>query len=116
MVLALLMAWPAGLAWAQDCDQPENQSQMDECVSLRYKAAEREMGAIWAKLMKSDDQDLKNALQQSQDAWLNWREAEGNLVTVTVSDTTLAVYERLKVQSQLTEDRIKDLRGYVQGQ
>jgi len=115
LALVIIAGLPAPAVLAQDCDRPDTQAQVDECAVLRLRAAERELTSVLDRLMKSADQDFKTALKQSQDAWLNWRDAEGALAAVAASDPVLAVSERLKVQSQLTEDRVKDLRSYAPG-
>ncbi len=102
-----------GVALSQplDCDRPQTDSQAMECANLRLRAAEREMAPLVSELMKSDDQDFKAALAAAQDAWMQWREAEGKLAETATTDRTQAPAARLKAQAQMTEDRVKDLRS-----
>jgi len=104
----LLVASPCA---AQDCERPDTPAQATECATLRLRAAEREMASLMSELMKSDDQDFKEALAAAQDAWLKWRDAEGRLAGLTVTDKTLETSARRTLEAQLTEDRVKDLRG-----
>lgn len=113
-VFALALAVPgAALGQPLDCDRPDTPVQATECANLRLRAAEREMAQLVSELMKSDDADFKTALAVAQDAWMQWREAEGKLAETAVSDRTLAPVARLKVQGQMTEDRVKDLRSML---
>jgi len=96
---------------AQNCDHPVSVQEMNECATLRLRAAEREIAEVYGALLDSEDKDFVKTLKEAQDAWMHWREAEGKLAMKTVTDQALAQYA-LKVQeAQMTEDRIKDLRS-----
>jgi uncharacterized protein YecT (DUF1311 family) len=84
---------------------------MTECATLRLRAADRELGAIYGNLLDSEDKTLAQAVREAQDAWMRWRDAEGRLAERTVNDQGLALYTRRTQEAQMTEDRIKDLRS-----
>lgn len=108
-VLNLMML--SSPATAQNCDRPGTVQEMNECATLRLRAAEREIAEVYGALLDSEDKEFVKVLKEAQDAWMRWREAEGKLAMKTVTDQTLAPYA-LKVQeAQMTEDRIKDLRS-----
>jgi len=109
LALLVLVAWPAS---AQDCDRPSSVQDMTECATLRLRAAEREMGEIYGSLLDSQDKEFAAAVRKAQEAWMKWREAESALAARTVNDPTLEGYTRKRLEAQMTEDRIKDLRSY----
>ena len=114
VVLAITVSMPclwAGSGFAQDCERPDTPAQATECATLRLRAAEREMAQYMGELMKSDDAGFKEALAAAQDAWMKWREAEGKLAGLVVTDRALEPVARLTAQAQMTEDRVKDLRN-----
>lgn len=112
LLLAALLAAP-GWARAQNCDRPSSVPEMTECANLRLRAAEREMGEIYGRLLDSEDRDFAAATREAQEAWMKWREAEGKLAAKTVSDPGLAAHARKNQEALMTEDRVRDLRGYA---
>lgn len=112
IVLACFLGSPRQVSCQPlDCERPDTQAQATECAVLRLRAAEREAALLVSELMKSDDQEFKEALAAAQDAWLKWRETEGKLAGLTVNDKTQGQLARLTTEAQLTEDRVKDLRN-----
>ena len=105
---AVLAAVPG---FAQNCERPSSVREMTECANLRLRAADREMGELYGALLDSEDKDLAKAVREAQEAWMRWREAEGRLVARTVNDQALVAYTQRTLEAQMTEDRIKDLRG-----
>ena len=95
---------------AGDCDRPGSLQEQNECATLRLRAAERELAALYGALLDSEDKDLAKAVREAQEAWMRWREAEGRLAAMTVNDKTLAQWAQKSQEAQMTEDRIKDLR------
>jgi len=113
-LLALLtsfLALPHG-AQAQNCDRPSTMGEMTECATLRLRAAERELGEIYGNLLDSQDKEFAAAVRKAQEAWIRWREAESALTARTVNDPAMEAYARKRLEAQMTEDRIKDLRSY----
>jgi len=86
---------------------------MTECAVLRLRAAERELAPVYGTLLDNEDKDFVTSAKKAQDAWMRWREAEGQLAAKTVSDQGLADYTRINQEAIMTEDRVKDLRGYA---
>lgn len=110
---ALWLACAAAPGAAQNCDRPKDVQEMTECATLRLRAAEREMATIYGELLDSEDKDFADAARKAQEAWMHWREAEGRLAARTVGDQGLAQYTRINQEALMTEDRVKDLRGYA---
>lgn len=106
-----MLAMPPG-ALAQNCDRPSGVGELTECATLRLRAAEREMGEIYGNLLDSPDKDFAAAVRKAQEAWMKWREAESALTARTVNDPAMESYTRKRLEAQMTEDRIKDLRSY----
>lgn len=114
LACALWLGVGASLGWAAlDCDRPSGPSEMAECAGQRLRAAEREMSELYGQLLDNEDKDFVEAVRQAQEAWMRWREAEGRVAAKTVNDQALARYAVLNQQAQMTEDRVKDLRGLL---
>ena len=112
-VALLWFACAAPQAHAQNCDRPANVQDMTECATLRLRAAERELAPLYGALLDSEDKEFAAAARLAQEAWMRWREAEGRLAARTVGDQGLAQYTRINQEAIMTEDRVKDLRGYA---
>jgi uncharacterized protein YecT (DUF1311 family) len=112
LLLAALVLTTAGGS-AQNCDRPSSVPEMTECATLRLRAAEREMGEFYGRLLDSEDRDFAAAAREAQEAWMKWREAEGRLAAKTVGDPGLAAHARKNQEAIMTEDRVRDLRGYA---
>lgn len=110
LALALVLALPA---WGQNCDRPADLDESAECARLRLRAAEREMLEQMRVIEASEDNNLKKAIAAAQDAWLKWRDAEGEVAVVTSEDARAAAVNRDTVKAQLTEDRVRDLRTHT---
>ena len=52
-----------------------------DCFSARYKAADQELNVIYSEAMKALSSDGKKKLKESQEAWLNYRDASLELIT-----------------------------------
>lgn len=84
---------------------------MNECATLRLRAADRELAEVYGSLLSSEDKEFVAALKLAQEAWMKWREAEGKLAAKTVNDQGLAQYTKMNQEALMTEDRLKDLRS-----
>lgn len=113
VLMLVLLAVTGGAPRAQNCDQPSSVPEMTECATLRLRAAERELGELYGRLLDSEDREFAAAVREAQEAWMKWREAEGKLAGKTVSDPGLAAHARKTQEALMTEDRVRDLRGYA---
>lgn len=109
-----LLAGGGNSVCAQNCDQPGDLAERAECAKLRLRAAEREMLAQMRLIESQEDDALKRAMAAAQDAWLKWRDAEGEVAAVAAGDEAERQRaERDGVKAQLTEDRVRDLRAHT---
>lgn len=110
-----LLAWAvlwSGPAAAQNCDSPATPSDVAECANLRLRAAQRELNDVYGALLESEDKDFAAAVRKAQEAWVLWRDAESALAGRAAGSPAEAVVVRRKLEAQMTEDRVKDLRSY----
>lgn len=110
--LALAVLLPGARAVGQDCERPNTIPEMQECAALRFRAAERELARVEDRLAAGEGDVFRQALREAQVAWRAWRDAEGRLAAAATEDPGLAVAVRKNTEAQMTEDRVKDLRGY----
>ena len=61
---------------AEECSsRSEDSVFIMDCLSARYKAADQELNVIYSEAMKALSSDGKKKLKESQEAWLNYRDA-----------------------------------------
>lgn len=110
LALALALALPA---WTQNCERPADLDESAECARLRLRAAEREMLDQMRFIEALEDDNLKKNIAAAQDAWLKWRDAEGEVAAAASEDARIGAVNRDTVKAQLTEDRVRDLRTHT---
>ncbi|MBK8536096.1 MAG: DUF1311 domain-containing protein, partial [Candidatus Competibacteraceae bacterium] len=67
---------------AEECSRRSEDSVfIMDCLSARYKAADQELNVIYSEAMKALSSDGKKKLKESQEAWLNYRDASLPLIT-----------------------------------
>jgi uncharacterized protein YecT (DUF1311 family) len=124
MILALLLA-AAGQAPQLDCKDPQTQSAMTECESLRFKRADAALNRQWAitkaAVARQDGDYGANdkrgtdsaALLASQRAWLAYRDAECKIEGFAMRGGTGEPMLVAGCMADLTQARTKQLTGLV---
>ncbi|GHC57897.1 lysozyme inhibitor LprI family protein [Neogemmobacter tilapiae] len=124
ILAGLLLAAPT---WAQDidCDNAMTQSDMNQCASMDYDAADVELNAVWKDAMATmkeidsylDDSEkgAEDALRESQRSWINYRdktcEADGYRMKGGSAEPMLVA----GCLASVTRNRTEELRGLVEG-
>lgn len=109
LALALpLAAHAADPDWPKSCD--ENQMAMNACAYQRWQKADRELNALYGKLMKQSDADK---LQAAQRAWLQYRDLECAYEGADAEGGSLQPQEIADCKNRLTRQRVADFRLLV---
>jgi len=97
-----------------DCAKAMDQSSMNICADRDYRATDKKLNAAYAKLMAVQDGDLaKTRLRAAQRAWIGFRDAECAFETWENEGGTLHPQVYAGCLKQMTEERTKELLGFV---
>ena len=98
----------------------ESQTGMNICAGADYKASDAKLNADYGEIVKrlSDDADARKLLQESQRAWIAFRDAECKFSTVRQSKGARSIRWSMPMCLQgLTDDtrraarRLSEMRG-----
>ena len=102
-----------------DClAKSENQTTagMNNCVTVASTNWDKELNAIYNKLMLNLDAEGKQNLKNSQIAWLKHRDLEYKLINSVYANKIGTVYSNIRTMNvlTLTKNRTLELNSYVQ--
>ena len=112
--LAAFVAPPAG--WSQECDRnDQSQAGMDICADTDFKAADARLNADYGEIRKrlADDADARKLLQESQRAWIAFRDAECKFSSSGVDGGSVYPMVHALCLQGLTDERIMQLGAYL---
>ena len=112
--LAAFVAPPAG--WSQECDRnDQSQAGMDICADADFKASDAKLNADYGEIMKrlGDDADARKLLQESQRAWIAFRDAECKFSSSGVDGGSVYPMVHALCLQGLTDERIMQLGAYL---
>ncbi|MDG4553406.1 MAG: DUF1311 domain-containing protein [Candidatus Competibacter sp.] len=87
-----------------------------DCLSARYKAADKELNAIYDEAMKSLSSDGRQKLEAAQKAWLKYRDASMAFITEVNRKTgSTGNFIIEDYRSALVEKRAAELKYILSG-
>lgn len=111
LVIALLLGNSSALA--VDCEKASTTVELNECASITFKEADKRLNEVYNKFYKSLDEQEKKVLKDSQNAWINFRDKNANLMSLTYLRASMYTMVFLGAKTELTENRIKELEGFM---
>ncbi|MFO1419695.1 MAG: lysozyme inhibitor LprI family protein [Candidatus Competibacteraceae bacterium] len=73
---------------AEECSsRSEDSIFIMDCLSARYKAADKELNSVYSEAMKSLSNEGKKKLEETQKAWLKYRDASVAFITEVNKNT-----------------------------
>ena len=125
--LALILILWAGPAWADekiDCTAPGSTGEENQCADEAFQKADKEMNAVWPKLVASAEQsDLnddatrkhhyKKMVIAAQRAWLAYRDADCQLGEFIMEGGSGSGPIIGNCRAYLTEERVKKLKDLL---
>jgi uncharacterized protein YecT (DUF1311 family) len=122
LTLALFAFFLGGSVYAADTCGPgaPNPDEIEACASRLAEKAETALSQVYGlardSLTANETTDLQGdlaSLQQTQNAWLAYREAQCDFEYEQARSGTLRNAAQLFCMQRLTEARTKELSGYV---
>jgi uncharacterized protein YecT (DUF1311 family) len=92
------------------CQSQTTTAAMQNCETVRYQQAEQALDSAYKELMAKSDPAGKVKLRAAESAWLLFRKAEADFQANTARGGTLAPLIRIAVMSDLTENRVAELK------
>lgn len=113
--LSMSFNLPTAIAQEPNCQNPQTQMELNQCSSLKAKAADRELNQVYQQVQKTHrSAQLDKLLVESEAAWIKYRDAsckfeadhfKGGSAMPLVYNTCL---------ERLTKQRIEILKTYLQ--
>jgi uncharacterized protein YecT (DUF1311 family) len=89
----------------------QSQQEMNARAAADFKKADKELNAVYAKVMANLDDGAKEHLRKSQRAWVAWRDAEAAFrADAEARGGSLWPLIHEGTRSRLTKERVKGLR------
>ncbi len=106
-----LLAFPSQ-AFAELCDDPQTQSDMNYCAKYHFDKADGELNDVYGRLKSGYAKyaDAKSALVAAQRAWVSFRDAECQQDEVAVDGGSAAAMIILDCKARLTNARTEQLQ------
>jgi len=117
LLCAALLALPlaATPVAALDCKNATSQGNMNACAADGLREADDALNGLYGQIMGrlAENQPARQALQESQRAWIRFRDAECAFATVNSRDGSVAPMLVAQCRQRLTSLRVSQLRDYL---
>lgn len=112
ILLLALFAFPSQ-AFAEMCDDPQTQSDMNYCAKYHFDKADGELNDVYGRLKQGYAKYIepKAALVAAQRAWVSFRDAECKQDEVAADGGSVAPMIILNCRTKLTEARTEQLQN-----
>jgi uncharacterized protein YecT (DUF1311 family) len=90
----------------------QTQAEMNAQARKDFERADAELNKVYQSLLaKLGDTEAKNKLQESQRAWLAFRDAEASFAAYETGDGSMSTVLRYTSMTDGTEQRVKQLKS-----
>ncbi len=96
------------------CNSAVTTAAMLNCEQARYDKAQRDLNAVYQRLLNKQDVTGKAKLGAAEAAWLLFRKANADFMADAARGGTMAPLIRLTTLTEMTEARANDLRRSLQ--
>ena len=97
-----------------NCASPESTRDMNICADRDYRAADRKLNQVYQALKSKLSGQQQQRLTNAQIAWLKFRDANCAYARGEFEGGTAAGPAGISCLAQTTEQRAKELSGYLQ--
>ncbi len=98
-----------------DKDQAMSNLELTFCAAQDYAASDRELNRVYRKVLSENPNEV-NIIRQAQRAWISYRDAECNVVSVQYGNGTGRPMAVTLCKKDLTDERARRLRTYYLGE
>lgn len=113
----LIVATGLGMApcLAQDCSNPQTQTDLTICAVERFERADTKLNADYRKIMSRlhSDSDTAKLFQAAQRAWIAFRDAECAFATSATVGGSINPMMVAECRERLTSVRVADFETYL---
>ena len=102
------------LAQRPNCNNPQTQSEMNICASIAYQNADRKLNQVYRQLLPKLSAARKQKLITAQQAWIKFRDSSCEFERSAYEGGSLAPMIYGFCLANVTEQRTKDLRRYLE--
>ena len=102
------------LAQRPNCNNPQTQSEMNICASIAYQNADRKLNQVYRQLLPKLSAARKQKLISAQQAWIKFRDSSCEFERSAYEGGSLAPMIYGFCLANVTEQRTKDLRRYLE--
>ncbi|ELP54369.1 hypothetical protein O53_3187 [Microcystis aeruginosa TAIHU98] len=102
------------LAQRPNCNNPQTQSEMNICASIAYQNADRKLNQVYRQLLPRLSAARKQKLISAQQAWIKFRDSSCEFERSAYEGGSLAPMIYGFCLANVTEQRTKDLRRYLE--
>jgi uncharacterized protein YecT (DUF1311 family) len=102
------------LAQNPNCNNPQTQSEMNICASIAYQNADRKLNQVYRQLLPKLSAARKQKLIAAQQAWIKFRDSSCEFERSAYEGGSMAPMIYGFCLADVTEQRTKDLRRYLE--
>jgi uncharacterized protein YecT (DUF1311 family) len=102
------------LAQRPNCNNPQTQSEMNICASIAYQNADRKLNQVYRQLLPKLSASRKQKLISAQQAWIKFRDSSCEFERSAYEGGSMAPMIYGFCLADVTEQRTKDLRRYLE--
>lgn len=116
ILAAVFFTVSAGFAAAQNCDDPQTQSEMNACAGQMLEEADAALNATYAEVRErlQYDEEGRDLLVKAQRAWIAYRDAECEMRSMGVAGGSIYPTIHAGCLTDLTEQRTADFNAMLQ--
>jgi len=104
---------PVPVAQQPNCKSPQTTRDMNFCSSQEFQAADRKLNQVYQQLQATIRSRQKQRLTAAQATWITFRDQNCDYAKGQFEGGTLAASTYSYCRARVTQERIKDLEGYL---
>jgi uncharacterized protein YecT (DUF1311 family) len=104
---------PVQVAQQPNCKSPQTTVDMNMCSSQEFQAADKKLNQVYQQLQSKLKSKQKQRLTVAQRSWLKFRDDSCSYEAGNFEGGTLAGSTYGYCKARVTQERVKDLEGYL---
>ena len=104
---------PVQVAQQPNCKSPQTTVEMNVCSSQEFEAADKKLNQLYQQLQAKISTKQKQRLMVAQRTWIKFRDENCDYAKGQFEGGSLAASTYGYCRARVTQERIKDLEGYL---